>query len=89
MCSYLRWVNLMLVPVEDLNLDLVDAVKDQLLALGIRIGRHLQRVGAGDPDGHALHNLALGVLDEDLESKEGLLVNVATFYCHDSKEADI
>ena len=79
----------MLVPVEDLNLDLVDAVEDQLLALGIRIGRHLQGVGPGDPDGHALHNLALGVLDEDLEGKEGLLVNLATFYFHDSKVADI
>ena len=60
----------MLVPVEDLDLDLVDVVEDQLLALRIRIGGHLQRVSAGHPDGHALHNLALGVLDKDLETKE-------------------
>ncbi len=37
----------MLVPVEDLHLDLIDVVKDQLLALGVRVGRHLERVGPG------------------------------------------
>ncbi len=48
----------MLVPVEDLHLDLVDVVKDQLLALGVRVGRHLQRVG---PSANAIQLLHLSL----------------------------
>ncbi len=49
----------MLVPVEDLHLDLIDVVKDELLALGVRVGRHLERVG---PSANVIHLLHLSLI---------------------------
>ena len=66
---YLWGVDWLFVPVKDFDLDLVNVVQDELLALWVGVSGHLQGVGPGHANGHALHDLALGVLDENLKIK--------------------
>ena len=45
---YLRWIDSLLILVEDFNLDLIDTVQNQLLASRIGVSFNLDRVGPGN-----------------------------------------